>query len=102
MTGSKIVTQTSKQMQAARKRGTSKTDWSRVRREAAAGKDPVADRDSPDASKAIRAATKRMGRPLAEQPRQMIALRMPVDTLNRWRSTGPGWQTRMVERLARI
>jgi len=28
-------------------------------------------------------------------------LRLPVEVIHRWRATGPGWQTRMAERLAK-
>jgi uncharacterized protein (DUF4415 family) len=27
-------------------------------------------------------------------------LRLPPDVLARWKATGPGWQTRMVQRLS--
>lgn len=29
-----------------------------------------------------------------------IQLRLPPEVLDRWKATGPGWQTRMVERLS--
>lgn len=29
-----------------------------------------------------------------------VQLRIPPDVLERWKATGPGWQTRMVERLS--
>ena len=29
-----------------------------------------------------------------------ISLRVPNDVLERWKETGPGWQTRMVQRLS--
>lgn len=32
--------------------------------------------------------------------KEAITLRLPPDVLDRWRSTGPGWQTRMVQRLS--
>ncbi len=41
------------------------------------------------------------GRPRAANPRQLITLRLPADVIERWRATGPGWQTRMAERLGR-
>ena len=41
------------------------------------------------------------GRPKSENPRQLISLRLPPEVIERWRSTGPGWQTRMAERLAK-
>jgi uncharacterized protein (DUF4415 family) len=31
----------------------------------------------------------------------MISLRLPPDVIERWKATGPGWQTRMAERLAK-
>jgi uncharacterized protein (DUF4415 family) len=42
------------------------------------------------------------GRPKSETPRTSISLRLPPDVLARWKATGPGWQTRMVEKLSRI
>lgn len=42
------------------------------------------------------------GRPRLAQPRQLISLRLPADVVARWRATGPGWQTRMAERLSQV
>ena len=39
------------------------------------------------------------GRPRLALPRQQITLRLPPELIARWRATGPGWQTRMAERL---
>jgi uncharacterized protein (DUF4415 family) len=47
------------------------------------------------------AVVKRAGRPRSPNPRQLISLRLPPEVIERWRATGPGWQTRMAERLAR-
>lgn len=47
-----------------------------------------------------RAVVKKGGRPRLPNPRQLISLRLPAEVLARWRATGPGWQTRMAERLA--
>lgn len=48
------------------------------------------------------AAFKRaLGRPKSANPRQLLTLRLPPEVIKRWRATGPGWQTRMAERLAR-
>jgi len=41
------------------------------------------------------------GRPPAVNPKVAVSLRMPPQTLERWRATGPGWQTRMVAALTR-
>lgn len=49
-----------------------------------------------------RGVVRKAGRPRSEQPRQLISLRLPPDVIERWRATGPGWQTRMAERLARV
>jgi uncharacterized protein (DUF4415 family) len=49
-----------------------------------------------------RAVVKKGGRPRSTNPRQLISLRLPADVIARWRATGPGWQTRMAERLARV
>ena len=48
-----------------------------------------------------RAVVKKGGRPRSPNPRQLISLRLPADVIARWRATGPGWQTRMAERLSR-
>jgi uncharacterized protein (DUF4415 family) len=48
-----------------------------------------------------RAVIKKAGRPTLENPRELISLRVPVEVLERWRASGPGWQTRMVQRLSR-
>ena len=48
-----------------------------------------------------RAIVKKGGRPRSPNPRELISLRLPPDVVARWRATGPGWQTRMVERLAK-
>jgi uncharacterized protein (DUF4415 family) len=41
------------------------------------------------------------GRPKSASPKVAVSLRMPSQTLARWRATGPGWQTRMVDTLDR-
>ena len=41
------------------------------------------------------------GRPRSPNPRQLISLRLPPEVVKRWRATGPGWQTRMADRLAK-
>lgn len=47
-----------------------------------------------------RAEVNKGGRPVSSNPRKLISLRLPTDVIERWRSTGPGWQTRMAERLS--
>jgi uncharacterized protein (DUF4415 family) len=41
------------------------------------------------------------GRPKSDNTRLAISLRLPPDTLARWKATGRGWQTRMAEVLSR-
>lgn len=41
----------------------------------------------------------RRGRPKLANPRQLLSLRVPPKVIERWRATGPGWQTRMVKVL---
>ena len=48
-----------------------------------------------------RAVVNKGGRPRSANPRQLISLRLPAAVVKRWRATGPGWQTRMAERLAK-
>ena len=42
------------------------------------------------------------GRPRSANPRKLISIRLPEDVIQRWRSTGPGWQTRMADKLAKV
>lgn len=48
-----------------------------------------------------RAKMKKGGRPRSANPRELISLRLPADVIARWKATGPGWQTRMAERLSK-
>ena len=48
-----------------------------------------------------RAVINKGGRPRVANPRQLISLRLPPEVIELWRATGPGWQTRMAERLAK-
>lgn len=43
---------------------------------------------------------KRAGRPMATNPRKQVTIRLPESVLAAWKATGPGWQTRMAERLS--
>jgi uncharacterized protein (DUF4415 family) len=49
-----------------------------------------------------RAQVKKGGRPHSANPRKLISLRLPADVIARWKATGPGWQTRMAERLSKM
>jgi uncharacterized protein (DUF4415 family) len=41
----------------------------------------------------------RRGRPKSNNAKQLLSLRLPLNVIARWKATGPGWQTRMVETL---
>lgn len=49
-----------------------------------------------------RGKVNRGGRPRSENPKKLISIRLPADVILKWRATGPGWQTRMAEQLARV
>ena len=49
-----------------------------------------------------RAVVNKGGRPRATNPRKLISIRLPVDVIERWKATGPGWQTRIAERLSKV
>lgn len=50
----------------------------------------------------VRAKVKKGGRPRSLNPRKLISLRLPEDIIARWKATGPGWKTRMAERLSKV
>lgn len=41
----------------------------------------------------------RRGRPPLDNPKQAVKLRLDPDVLERWRASGPGWQTRINDAL---
>jgi uncharacterized protein (DUF4415 family) len=41
------------------------------------------------------------GRPRSPNPKRLISIRLTEDVIERWRSSGPGWQTRMAEKLTK-
>ena len=49
-----------------------------------------------------RAQVNRGGRPVSTNPRKLLSIRLPADVIDRWKATGPGWQTRMAERLSSV
>ena len=48
-----------------------------------------------------RGSIRKRGRPVSTNPRKLITIRLPADVIARWKSTGPGWQTRMADRLTK-
>ena len=49
-----------------------------------------------------RAKVNKGGRPMSPNPRKLISLRLPASVIEQWKATGPGWQTRMAERLSKV
>jgi uncharacterized protein (DUF4415 family) len=49
-----------------------------------------------------RAKINKGGRPFSPNPRKLISLRLPAEVIERWKATGPGWQTRMAVRLSKV
>jgi uncharacterized protein (DUF4415 family) len=49
-----------------------------------------------------RAVVKKGGRPRSTNPRKLISIRLPLDVIERWKATGPGWQTRIAARLSKV
>lgn len=60
--------------------------------------------DLPELDEAMlsHAKVNRGGRPIATNPRKLLSIRLPADVIDRWKQTGPGWQTRMAERLSSV
>ena len=49
-----------------------------------------------------RAKVNKGGRPLSPNSSKRISLNLPASVIERWKATGPGWQTRMAERLSNV
>lgn len=60
--------------------------------------------DLPELDEAMlaRGQVNRGGRPVTTNPRKLLSIRLPADVIDRWKATGPGWQTRMAERLSSV
>jgi uncharacterized protein (DUF4415 family) len=41
------------------------------------------------------------GRRRSPNPKRLISIRLTEDVIERWLSSGPGWQTRMAEKLTK-
>jgi uncharacterized protein (DUF4415 family) len=89
-----MTSMTSAEMREAKKRGEDRSDWVRVRREA--NREPAAAAMNRKLGKLI---SRRRGRPVVGEPKTAISLRLPQSVVERWRASGAGWQTRMVEIL---
>jgi uncharacterized protein (DUF4415 family) len=49
-----------------------------------------------------KAVVNKGGRPRSANPRKLISIRLPVDVIEQWKATGPGWQTRIAARLSKV
>jgi uncharacterized protein (DUF4415 family) len=89
-------------------KNSSKTDWNRVKREAAADApiafDPTQDLYNPNDSKAVEAfiakAVVRRG-PQKAPTKAQVAIRFDRDVLDVLKATGRGWQTRVNDLVRR-
>lgn len=57
--------------------------------------DDAPDLSSPEWRALIDAAPVRRGRPLSTQPKVSTTIRLDADVLEKFRATGPGWQSRI-------
>ncbi|MEY4736692.1 MAG: hypothetical protein RL302_1011 [Pseudomonadota bacterium] len=78
-----------------------KSDLARVDAHVVA-KDEYDELPEADDAMLARARVNRGGRPVATNPRKLLSIRLPADVIDRWKATGPGWQTRMAERLSTV
>lgn len=93
----KIVSFTSEELAAS----TSKTDWTRVKREYDAAVDPAFDHDNPDVSELMKVEIDRLqrGRVLGSGTKEQLTMRLDSVVLAAFRATGKGWQTRINDAL---
>lgn len=81
------------------KKTSSKTDWSRLKKEEAGGVEPdmshPEDVEATEEEFAAAIAQKRAGRPKKQHPKEHINVRIDSDILKALRAMGRGWQTRI-------
>lgn len=61
--------------------------------------DDAPDLSSPDWQKKFAKTTIRRGRPPLEDPKVSTTIRLSKDVIERFKASGPGWQTRIDEAL---
>jgi uncharacterized protein (DUF4415 family) len=77
----------------------SSTNWKRVRN---TRDEDIDFSDAPDVSQlAANGLVRRIGRPLKRDKKQAISIRLPVPTLEKLRSSGKKWQTRLSDKISR-
>ncbi|GGC76559.1 BrnA antitoxin family protein [Chelatococcus reniformis] len=57
--------------------------------------DDAPDLSAPEWQAKVAAAPVKRGRPIAENPKRQVTLRLDADVLDGLRATGAGWQTRV-------
>ena len=99
MSTSALIKRTSGEL----KKMKSKTDWTRIEREAAAGIEPdlsqQEDKEATAAEYSAAMTKKRAGRPVSATHKTPLSLRLSDDVVEFFNSTGKGWQTRINEAL---
>ena len=50
----------------------------------------------------VRGTVNKGGRPRSANPKKLISIRLTEEVIQRWRATGPGWQTRMADKLSKL
>jgi len=63
----------------------------------------VSDPDAPDLIKLLKiGGARRIGRPVKENPKKALNLRLDADIVAAFQNTGPGWQTRINDGLRQM
>ena len=88
---------------AAKKLASPRSSKSDLKRVDAHKVEPSEYRELPRLTDAMlkRGVVKRAGRPVSDNPRLQVTIRLPESVLSTWKATGPGWQTRMAEVLSK-
>jgi uncharacterized protein (DUF4415 family) len=85
-------------------RGYTKEDWDSVdspelTKEELASMRPAREVLPPEFFTGMEALRRARGRPPVEQPRKLVSIRLDQDVLEKFKSSGKGWQTRLNETL---
>jgi uncharacterized protein (DUF4415 family) len=89
-----IVQYTTKQLKKIK----SSTDWKRIHN---MKNEDIDFSDSPDVSQLLsKRIVRRIGRPLKQEKKQAISIRLPIPTVEKLRSSGKNWQTRLSDKIS--
>ena len=76
----------------------SSTDWERIHN---LKNEDIDFSDTPDVSKLLsKGLVRRIGRPLKQDKKQAISIRLPAPTIEKLRTSGKNWQTRLSEKIS--